>query len=106
MVHSDLYFQPICRDALYTTFQLTSCIAPLPGDSVKNIHSPVEAMNKCRDYVDPNWTHVFDFQKDHCVYWIYNPSTSECYLSKSVPNSRTPTPPEGSPDYRIMGGIC
>ena len=71
--------------------------------SYKNIHSPVEAMNKCRDFVDYNLFHIF--AKDYCVYWIYNPSTSECYLSKSVP-SRTPTPPEGNPNYRIMGGIC
>ena len=70
-----------------------------PG-TFNNINSPVEAMNKCRDFVDVwNW-----FAKD-CVYWIYNPTTSECYLSKTVP-SRKPTPPEGSSDYRIMGGIC
>ena len=62
-------------------------------------------MNTCKDFVDLDVFGGNFLQKD-CVYWIYNPSTSECYLSKSVPWGRTPTPPEGNPNYRIMGGMC
>ena len=73
---------------------------PLPGSAISNIHSPIEAMNKCASY-----RRFWLWDPAACLYWIYNPVTSECYLSSTVP-TRTPTPPEGNPNYRIMGGLC
>ena len=95
----------VYSNAISPTFQLISCLPSHSGGPLQNVHSPVEAMNKCKDFIDRDFLHNFLNAKDYCVYWIYNPASSECYLSKSVPN-KTPTPPEGSPNYRIMGGIC
>ena len=41
-----------------------------------------------------------------CKQWIYDPAKKQAWLSRTVPTKSMNTSGEGTPGYRIMGGIC
>ena len=63
------------------------------GTSVGAVSGPAAAMLLCK-------------LTNGCRQWIYDPTNNKAWLSSTVPTATLNTSEEGTPGYRIMGGMC